>query len=428
MALCLALAAGTGCGLLSIGGEGSCTSTDDCPDGYTCQGGTCVPAADAGGGAGDAGGRDAARADAGAADRVQPADAAAPDAATADVHAADVPTADAPTTDAATTDVRMTDAAATDAATTDAPMTDASLPDVGTTDGAMTDGQLTDAAALDAQPPDTSPPDTSTPDTSTPDTAFPITPLLWAVHPPIATAGATIYLEGSFPAGASAQVLFERRSTPPFTISAPVRRLAVQVPDGAGSGPLRVVVDGYYSNEVAFRYATFQPRLGTFSRHYEQTVAAREMPTLGSWRRRFSAVLRRPWLYLIGGSIDNQSSTYIQRARVYADGTLGPFEDHTTELNTRRQGPAVAVAGNLLFVVGGEDDSAGDDGQLTSYEMSSFSSQGELGPFVQHEDALNTPRMDAQAVVLGSYLYVIAGRECDDHSTCPTRSVERAPI
>ncbi|MBN2360137.1 MAG: hypothetical protein JXR83_11850 [Deltaproteobacteria bacterium] len=325
-------------------------------------------------------------------------------------------TADAGSGDAAGLDRSLTDLAAADAGGEDRADSDAALPDAWYPEGARPDALQIDTGQPDAGQRDSARPDSPLFDGGT-------GPALFAIHPPIAKAGDTIVLEGIFPAGSLtvkyAGILFQLATSPATS------RLFVEVPGGAGSGPVCVVIDGVPSNAVPFRYTTFEPRLGYFSANYEQTVAAREMPRLPNPRAHGSAVATSRYLYLIGGSTEGITQQSTVRARIFADGTLGQFTDDLTHyLDKRRIGAATALIGNRVYILGGYNHNEGST--LKSVEYSDISVDGELTSFVAGPD-LPDALQDAEAIAIGRYLYLIGGRHSDDW-TASISEVIRAPI
>jgi len=421
--IAMALVLASGCGLFSTVDGQACLEPSDCPASFTCVEESCVPIADGGVAV-----VDGARPDTAPSDSSRP-DGALPDAVAADLLDAGV--VDTLVLDAAAADVLVSDAAGLDTSAADAAVADTTAPDSAVSDAETVDASTSDTALPDTTLPDTALPDTALPDTATVDSsavdAGPGSGLaLFAVRPPIARQGDQITLEGIFPAGVIS-VSFPAGTPALFSSHPGSRRLTVTVPANAGSGNLTVSLNGEPSQPVLFRYTTFTPELGFFSPHYEQTGYAREMPRLGNWRTRSNTVRCGSWLYIVGGRIGGLPETDVRRARINADASLGPFEPAPHQLNVRRRGAAMAVAGDRVYVIGGENS---DDGQLGSAEVATCDtaqSGGDLGPFVATASLL-TPRMDAQAVVLGSSLYVIAGRECDSSSTCQIADVECAEL
>lgn len=241
---------------------------------------------------------------------------------------------------------------------------------------------------------------------------------LHAVRPALAQVGSDVTLEGAF--SGSVRVLFPEAEPVVVNAGARTTRLVVTVPSGASAGALAVEQDGERSGPVPFRATRFVPRLGASLPHMEQDVAARELPSLLAPRAGHIAVARRPYLYVVGGRNAAGTTSTVERARVYADDSLGPFRAAGTGLLHPREDAAFAVVGRHLYVIGGASLGA----PRADLEVATFDDEGNLGAFAAAEAGLTVPRAGAAAIVLGRYLYVVGGRSADEELA----SVERAPI
>lgn len=134
-------------------------------------------------------------------------------------------------------------------------------------------------------------------------------------------------------------------------------------------------------------------------------------------RADFAAMAVGKALYVIGGAGARFSLGTVERAPIASDGSLGAFAALTT-LSRPRQGHTLAVAGNTLHVLGGSDAS----GILTEDDQVSINASGALGAFASVPGlSLAKERAHTRAVVLGRWLYIIAG-------TGDARALERAAI
>ncbi|HTM19931.1 MAG TPA: hypothetical protein VL172_05475, partial [Kofleriaceae bacterium] len=112
-------------------------------------------------------------------------------------------------------------------------------------------------------------------------------------------------------------------------------------------------------------------------------------------------------LCAVGGDDDAGSGgalASVECAPIGADGTLGAFADAGVTLNTPRSGPALAVIGSWLYVIGGSSDAA----TLRGLERAAIAEDGTLGAFAA-AGTLQTARTGATAIVLGSTLHVLGG-------------------
>jgi hypothetical protein len=123
----------------------------------------------------------------------------------------------------------------------------------------------------------------------------------------------------------------------------------------------------------------------------------------------------------MGGGHANVPLRSVERAMINADGTLGAFiVDPNEQLMSASDGHAAVVVGSSLYIIGGVN------GTPTSrIERASLQANGLLGAFADSGVALEVPRFQPGAVVIGDYLYVIGGA---NGSGSPLDSVERAQI
>jgi len=143
-----------------------------------------------------------------------------------------------------------------------------------------------------------------------------------------------------------------------------------------------------------------------------------------------------PYIYVIGGflSDDRGSDTLhpvdtVERAAISADGSIGPFSPAPgTKLTTARSCHSSAIAGNYLYVIGGNGTGDGSNSlpvPLSSVERATISATGELGMFsTAPGGALVAKRASHVTAIIGSSLYVIGGQNVVNELS----SVERAEI
>ncbi len=227
--------------------------------------------------------------------------------------------------------------------------------------------------------------------------------------PTTAMVGDTLTLSGyfaspltvNFPGGVSALATVQS-----------VNLATVIVPAGATSGNVTVSVGSITSASVPLTVNTVSSGLAArgFSTNYDQASYARQMPMLNIARLSAAVLSTSTWVYVIGGT--NGSGTHynsVERARINADGTLGPFEIVAgVNLVTARSAPAVVV-GNTVYVVGGYVDTVGSS-NLASIERATIDSNGNLSTFSTVAGVtLATARCLHTVHVVGNSLYVIGG-------------------
>lgn len=126
-------------------------------------------------------------------------------------------------------------------------------------------------------------------------------------------------------------------------------------------------------------------------------------------RRALSAVANKTHLYVIGG-IDNGGHYVreVEYAPILADGNLGPWKT-TSSLSEGRFYLDSVIVNQYLFVLGGGTGSVGDENQPTStVERARINADGSLGPF-EIISRLKLPRRGLKAIVAGNRIYAIGG-------------------
>jgi hypothetical protein len=232
----------------------------------------------------------------------------------------------------------------------------------------------------------------------------PGSPMLAAIEPAIAPAGATVTLEGTFKDPTT--VNFPGGITATATVLGP-HRATVIVPATASSGSLNVTTGGIDTGSVSFRTTSFVPKLANFRTQFEQTDAARPAPVLATARAGATAAVAGHMLYVIGGKTGNTYLDSVEGAMINADGTLGTFAPVTgATLTTARSGAVSAVIGGYVYVIGG----TGTGGPINNVERAAIQADGSLGAFAPLSGVtLATARSDAASTIVGDELLVIGG-------------------
>ncbi|MNR92908.1 Kelch motif protein [compost metagenome] len=129
------------------------------------------------------------------------------------------------------------------------------------------------------------------------------------------------------------------------------------------------------------------------------------------------------YVYVIGGVRGPVQLNSIERAEVRPDGSLGPFSRYRHSLLANRYGHWALVRGGYLYVAGG----LSDNGNAGVAERAKIGADGELGPFERTGSSLAERRDSPIAIDLDGWLYVIAGaRENAMH--IKLNSIEAAPF
>lgn len=122
-------------------------------------------------------------------------------------------------------------------------------------------------------------------------------------------------------------------------------------------------------------------------------------------RRGTVAVAYNNHLYAMGGYSGIFLST-VERAKINADGSLGPWIYEPNEMNDARYIHGAAIYGDTLYVVGGHNEATG--GALNSVEYCKIKTDGSVGPW-RRTSPLNEARYLTTSAVVGDYLYVFGG-------------------
>ncbi|HYN87153.1 MAG TPA: IPT/TIG domain-containing protein, partial [Ardenticatenaceae bacterium] len=161
------------------------------------------------------------------------------------------------------------------------------------------------------------------------------------------------------------------------------------------------------------------------SDHHGSTVSSVERAkvnadgTLGPWeavasmriaRERLAAAASDGFIYALGGLVGGSS---VERAAIQPDGSLGAWE-LVAGMTTSRDGLAAVAVGGQLYAFGGTGD--------RTVERAVIQPDGSLDPW-QPLSSTNVARFGPGAVAAGGYLYAVGGS--DFHSVT---NVERAPI
>jgi N-acetylneuraminic acid mutarotase len=118
------------------------------------------------------------------------------------------------------------------------------------------------------------------------------------------------------------------------------------------------------------------------------------------------------YLYVLGGITQAGSTNLVlssvERARIDADGLLGPFATVTgITLSAPRSYHTAAVIGNSVYVIGGIINNTTTS---NSVERASIANDGTLETFVPVPGiTLTSPRNSHTSAIVGNYLYVLGG-------------------
>ncbi len=140
-------------------------------------------------------------------------------------------------------------------------------------------------------------------------------------------------------------------------------------------------------------------------------------------RRALAAAAVNDHLYVVGGINDDDAYVKpVEYARINPDGTLGAW--HTTSALAEGRFYLATVGMNgYLYALGGATGPRGDDNQpIASVERAKINADGSLGPWQLH-NYLTTPRRGLKTVAYNDQVYAIGG-----YNGIFLKSVERATL
>ena len=258
-------------------------------------------------------------------------------------------------------------------------------------------------------------------------------PVVYSVDEPLAKSGDLLGIEGSgFLAGA--EVVFPGNVAVAATVLSP-ERLTVTVPATAGTGAVTVLQNGNSSNAMPFRRTSFNVGVNPLRASFEQAEYGHLIPSITP-RFGATAVVGDKYVWVLGGW-DNSSGNdaLVEQARINADGTLGTFTMRPS-LSSGRVFPSGVRIGNWVYVIGGVVNTTSS----ATVERAPINADGTLGTFADAGVSLDIDngngtstdgsRYSFATAVAGGWLYVLGGVQgkiCNPAGT-PIATVERAPI
>jgi hypothetical protein len=135
----------------------------------------------------------------------------------------------------------------------------------------------------------------------------------------------------------------------------------------------------------------------------------REVNSFHYPRRALAATTYNNYLYVLGG-VDNQGNYVkpVEYAPILEDGGLGPWRQTSTLLEGRFYLAAASHQGYLYAIGGGGGDLGDNNVPLASVERARIQADGSLGPW-RHHSYLTTPRRGLKAAIVGQRLFAIGG-------------------
>lgn len=152
------------------------------------------------------------------------------------------------------------------------------------------------------------------------------------------------------------------------------------------------------------------------------TVGAftQSMNSLPTARAFFGAAAFNDFLYVMGGYDGASQLSDVQRARINANGTLGPFTSQMVSNLLRRQDHCVVAANGFLYFAGGLGSSA----NLRDVHFARLNPDGSLPPSVTQTTDLPAALSGHSCVIAGGKFYVLGG----SNGTTRLATVHFAPI
>lgn len=146
------------------------------------------------------------------------------------------------------------------------------------------------------------------------------------------------------------------------------------------------------------------------------------LPDLNTPRRGLKAIVHGDTLYAVGG-YDGRFLKSTEWARLLPDGGLDTWQTAAQESIIDRYIHAAAAGGDRLYLLGGHMRDPGTP-SYGAVESSRLHADGPLSPWRIETHRLLTPRLLAEAFVLGRHLYIAGGHSGGRRLT----SVEVAPL
>lgn len=115
-------------------------------------------------------------------------------------------------------------------------------------------------------------------------------------------------------------------------------------------------------------------------------------------------------IYVLGGAASSEASDIMaggEFTSVDLDGTLAPWQP-TTTMTTKRVFAAAQVAGEFIYMIGGEKALNSKD-LLSTIERAKILSDGSLGEWKLESEQMSTTRRAPVTFVLGNLMYVAGG-------------------
>lgn len=120
-----------------------------------------------------------------------------------------------------------------------------------------------------------------------------------------------------------------------------------------------------------------------------------------------AAIVVNGFIYVIGGVDGINFVARTEYARIEQDGSLGPWQP--TSLLNEERGFIDAVAKNgYIYVAGGGNGPSGEH-LLRSVERAKVNADGSLGPWLSMKSEMVMPRRCSKVVIKGNYIYALGG-------------------
>ncbi len=131
--------------------------------------------------------------------------------------------------------------------------------------------------------------------------------------------------------------------------------------------------------------------------------------TMAETRGFTAAVVHKDYIYVVGGGNGANGQNLlrsVERARIQADGSLGPWQQEPNQMLVPRRCSKIIVYGDTLYSFGGFGGAL-----LDTVERAPILADGSIGPWQLEAKTMTMPRYTSGVNQLGSLSFVVGGHD-----------------